>query len=174
MADGDGFEAFVRANSADLLALAISLCRDRQQAEDLVQGALVGAFERWPSIRRGEELRYLRRSIVNGHISRWRRVGRREYSIDLHVADVVADPHRAVDLRMDLVAQLRRLPARQRAVLVLRYLCDLSDEEISATLGTGKASVRSNAHRGLARLRAMHEQRSNSANAANNPVIGEA
>ena len=59
----------------------------------------------------------------------------------------------AVDDRHSLLPVLRELPARQRAVLVLRYLCDLADEDVAATLGISTGTVRSQAARGLATLR---------------------
>lgn len=173
MAEVDDFEPFVRLNARDLTALALALCRDRQQAEDLVADALVSTFERWSSIRSGEELRYIRRCIINGHISRWRKVGKREVSADRAPTAAMGPPRLFVDIRLDLIAELRLLTARQRAVLVLRYLHDLPDDEVGSILGIRQSAVRSTAHRGLALLRARRDESHRSIPEADSSLIGE-
>jgi RNA polymerase sigma-70 factor (sigma-E family) len=153
MDDMSAFEGFVRANWPELMAISLALTHDRYQAEDLLQNALVNALPRWSGIRPDGAMPYLRTCLVNAQISGWRRVGRRESPVAQFDEWAGPSPYAATDDRLELVARLRNLPTRQRAVLVLRYLCDLSDAEVGATLGIGQAAVRSNAHRGLARLR---------------------
>jgi RNA polymerase sigma factor (sigma-70 family) len=79
---------------------------------------------------------------------------RRERAVDVVPLGSSADEAAAVDERQRLLAALRQLPAKQRAVLVLRHYEGLSDEEIAVVMQTSAVTVRSNVHRGLANLRA--------------------
>jgi len=153
------FSDFARAHWATLMSIGVAVSGSRHEAEDLVQSALTNAWLRWPGIRPEQALAYVRRSIVNANVSRWRR----HRGIELTVAEPPEPLPAAlavdgVDARQSLLPALRRLPARQRAVLVLRYLCDLPDEEIADTLGISAGTVRSQAFRGLAALRAAHPE----------------
>ena len=156
------FEAFVRENWAALMSIAVAVSPSRTEAEDLVQTALTNAYGRWRRVRRDEALAYLRRSIVNANVSRWRKHRRRETAVaePPDRLDGRSDTDR-VDARESLLPLLRELPAGQRAVLVLRYLIDLPDDEIAETLRISPGTVRSQAARGLAALRARgakHDQ----------------
>jgi RNA polymerase sigma-70 factor (sigma-E family) len=152
------FEEFARDHWATLMSIAVAVSGSRPEAEDLVQTALTNAFVRWRKIRRDCALAYLRRCILNANVSRWRR----HRGIELSVAEPPEPTfpeyrRRAttdIDERESLLPTLRALPVRQRAVLVLRYLCDLPDDEIAETLGISVGTVRSQACRGLAALRA--------------------
>jgi len=148
------FAAFVRANWSQLMSIAVAVSGSRHEAEDLVQTALTSTYARWPKIREGEALAYLRRSIANAHVSRWRRHRGAEIVVGEppDAADRIAATQ-AVDDRLSIMPVLRGLPKRQRAVLVLRYLCDVSDDDIAAALGIAPATVRSQAARGLAAIR---------------------
>jgi RNA polymerase sigma-70 factor (sigma-E family) len=149
MAEFEEFEPFVRSRWPELLAIATAVSRTGQDGEDLVQAALLAAYQRWDRIRLDEAMAYLRRSIVNGTISRWRR----SRSPQRPLTEQFRDDARRCEQRIDLVSALRLLPARQRSVLILRYLCDLSDPDIAATLGIAPSAVRSASLRGLATLR---------------------
>ena len=155
------FEDFAREHWSTLMSIGVAVSGSRAEAEDLVQTALTNAFVRWRRIRRDEALAYLRRSILNANVSRWRR--RRGNEVTLAAVPEptfgpVATALDGVDDRQSLLPSLRRLPTGQRAVLVLRYLCDLPDDEIADTLGISAGTVRSQAFRGLAALRADHLQ----------------
>lgn len=148
------FTSFVRTHWSQLVTIAVAVSGSRHEAEDLVQTALTNTYGRWHKVRDGEALAYLRRSIVNAHISRWRRHRGAELTMaDPPEAAATERGAVAVDDRLVLAPLLRDLPQRQRAVLVLRYLCDLSDDDVAATLGTSTGTVRSQAARGLATLR---------------------
>ena len=129
----------------------------RAEAEDLVQTALTAAYPKWRRIRREQALGYLRRSILNANISRWRR--HRGGELTLIEPPAARSATDEVDERESLLPLLRALPSGQRAVLVLRYLCDLPDAEIAATLRITTATVRSQAFRGLATLRSTNRPR---------------
>lgn len=148
------FTTFVRTHWSQLMSIAVAVSGSRHEAEDLVQTVLANTYARWPKVRSDEALGYLRRCIANAHISRWRRHRGAELVLaDLPDATATDRGVVAIDDRQTLGPLLRELPHRQRAVLVLRYLCDLSDDEVAATLGTSTSTVRSQAARGLATLR---------------------
>jgi RNA polymerase sigma-70 factor (sigma-E family) len=148
----DDFDGFVRANWSTLMSIGVAVSGSRAEAEDLVQTALINAYKRWPRIRPEQALAYLRRSIVNAQISRWRR-HRGEFTVAEPPERHEPDRSSAVDDRLTLLSLVRTLPTKQRAVLVLRYLCDLPDDEIAQTLNCSTATVRSQASRALATLR---------------------
>lgn len=152
------FEEFVAARGAALVRIARGLLRDPHHAEDVVQDVLAKALVKWSSVQRADDPdAYVRRMVVNACTSFWRRAVRREYSSDhdslpeRRVPDATGD----VAERDRMLALLRRLPPKQRAVLVLRHYEGLADAEIADLLGSSAVTVRSNAHRGLAALRTM-------------------
>jgi RNA polymerase sigma-70 factor (sigma-E family) len=148
------FTSFVRTHWTQLMTIAVAVSGSRHEAEDLVQTALANTYARWAKVREGEALAYLRRSIANAHVSRWRRHRGREVILgELPDSGATDRGVVATDDRLTLVPLLRGLPHRQRSVLVLRYLCDLSDDDVAATLGTSAGTVRSQAARGLSSLR---------------------
>lgn len=155
------FEDFVRARSAALFRTALLLTgQHRAEAEDLLQGALERAYRHWGRVcRAGDPERYVRRILANAAIDRWRRLGRRpEYALAGDPAGRAVGDH-ATDVaeRDFLLRALAGLPPRQRAVLVLRYFCDLPEAEIADALGCSVGTVKSQASRGLARLRDIAE-----------------
>jgi RNA polymerase sigma-70 factor (sigma-E family) len=146
------FDAFVRARMPALLRFAHAMTGDPHTAADLVQDALVRTGMRWSRLdRTGDPEAYVRRAIVNGRTSRWRKL-RRETLVDAIPDRVrVVEPARHDD---QLWRLLCALPTRQRAVIVLRYYEDLSEDEIAATLGCAPGTVKSQASKALAKLRA--------------------
>lgn len=153
------FEDFVRARSVALFRTAMLLTGQNQsEAEDLLQGALERAYRRWGRIcRLGDPERYVRRILANASTDRWRRLSRRgEHSLPADGSGPVAGDHAAEVADRDfLLRALAGLPPRQRAVLVLRYYCDLPEAEIADALGCTAGTVKSQASRALARLRAI-------------------
>ncbi|GAA2357802.1 SigE family RNA polymerase sigma factor [Dactylosporangium salmoneum] len=146
-----GFEDFVRGRHVALLRFAHVLSGDRHAAEDLVQDALERAGVAWRRIQNADDPEgYVRRIIVNRHLNGLRR-GRRERL-------VASPPDGAVppspDADDELWALLRTLPRQQRATLVLRYYADMSEAETADVLGCAVGTVKSNAARALAKLRA--------------------
>jgi RNA polymerase sigma factor (sigma-70 family) len=67
--------------------------------------------------------------------------------------EAIADPEQTATDRVQLAGEIARLPARQRTVLVLRYVAGLSDAEIANELGCSPGTVRSHASRALGTLR---------------------
>ena len=121
------FEEFVANRAAVLLRYAHVLTGDRHRAEDLVQSALASCYRRWGRVRPGEEERYVRKAILNAHLSWWRRPARRREvtTADVSVLSAASAVVASVDAtwvdRDEVWQALATLPPRQRAVLVLRY-----------------------------------------------------
>lgn len=153
MSIDDGFREFVERQWGPLLRTAYLLTGDRGHAEDLVQAALEKTHRKWDRVSAMEApVAYVRRAMVNTATS-WRR-RRRVSEVPLLASDGPSeDPYTTVDQRHQVLAALRRLPPRMRAVLVLRYFEDLGEAEIADALGCSAGSVKSQASRGLNRLR---------------------
>jgi RNA polymerase sigma-70 factor (sigma-E family) len=153
--DEAGFEAFVAARSGDLLRTAVLLTRDRGHAEDLLQTALVKAYRRWGRIERDDPYPYVRRILVTT-ASSWRRLRSTQEIVSLPAYDPSGpDPTDDVAERERMAAALAGLPARMRAVLVLRYTEDLSEVATAELMGCSVNTVKSQTVRGLARLRTV-------------------
>ncbi len=148
------FDAWAEARVAGLLRFAYLVTGSQHAAEDAVQTALTKACERWSRIGRTDDPdTYVRRMVVNAHVSAWRRSGRRELAV-VEVHDrTEADPADEV-ARDDAVWRVcSALPPQQRAAVVLRFYEDLEYPEIARVLGVAEVTVRSHVHRGLAALR---------------------
>src|SRR4051812_14002038 len=148
------FDDFVRTLSTGLLRIAYLLTGDRDAAEDILQEVLEQMYVRWRRISGAPEA-YARRALVNRSTNRWRGRGRRpEAPLGHH--DVAEPDHSdGVAVRDAVVTALRDLPAKQRAAVVLRYLDDLPIAAVAAALDCTEGTVKSNASRGLERLRAV-------------------
>jgi RNA polymerase sigma-70 factor (sigma-E family) len=155
------FSRYAAERGPGLVRLARGLLRDPHQAEDVVQDVLAKVLLQWGRVSAADDMNaYVHRMVVNACTSFFRRAAhRREFAYGpLTMPDrPTADPTGAVDDADRLVGLLRRLPAKQRAVLVLRHYEGMPDAQIAGILGTTEVTVRSNAHRGLASLRRMIE-----------------
>jgi RNA polymerase sigma-70 factor (sigma-E family) len=150
------FEAFVVARSAALFRTALTLTGHRQQAEDLVQTALARTMRHWGRIRTDRPEAYVRAAMVRIQLNWWRSRSRRPETPTEPLPEAVTDdPTGAVDTSLALAEALRRLSARDRAVLSLRYFEDLPHEEVAAAMGCSAATVRSQISRALRRLREL-------------------
>jgi RNA polymerase sigma-70 factor (sigma-E family) len=150
--DEAGFRAFVEENGATLLHAARLLTGDHHRGEDLVQTALTKVYLKWGRI--DAPLPYARRALVNAHIDQTRRKwwGERP-SDDLPETPEPSGDIAASDMRDQLRRMLAGLSTRERAVVVMRYYCDLSEDETARTLGIPVGTVKSSCSRALARLR---------------------
>ncbi len=148
------FASYVAARRHHLRRTAYLLCGDWDRAEDVVQDALTRLYVNWRRAARADDLdAYVRRSLVNAFLAEGRRPWRRERSTDELPVTAYADPVGAADDRDELRRALAALGASQRAVVVLRYWDDLSVEQTADALGCSSGNVKSQAARGLARLR---------------------
>lgn len=150
----DDFRAFVSEQRRPLFSLALLLVGDRGLAEDLVQTAFVRTYARWDRLRTGDPTAYARRIVANENIDRWRRVRGREVlseappdRIDPGTTDTVAE-------RDAVIRALGELSDRERRVVVLRFLSDLSEADTASALGIPRGTVKSVTNRAVAKLRA--------------------
>jgi RNA polymerase sigma-70 factor (sigma-E family) len=153
MRDRDAaFTEYFAARSGTMRSTAFLLCGDWHRAEDLVQIAFTKLYLRWNRVQRHEALDpYVRQVLIRAYIddsrkARWRREQPQT------AKDLIAEADPADD-RVMLVQALAEVPARQRAVLVLRYWEDLSVDETAAALRCSPGTVKSQASRGLVTLR---------------------
>ena len=154
----DDFDQFVAGNLEPLLRTAHLITWDVGEAEDLVQECLFKVARRWPRVRRMEQPAGIRaadpdqpggrrrqrpcpppqRARRSSRGRRWNRLG---------ICLI------GLETRDELLDALAQLTPRQRAVLVLRYFNDLTEAQVAEVLGCSPGTVKSNASRGLARLR---------------------
>jgi RNA polymerase sigma-70 factor (sigma-E family) len=151
VSDEAGFRAFVEANGATLLHAARLLTGDHQRGEDLVQTALTKVYLKWDRI--DTPLAYARKALVTAHIDSTRRKWWGERPTETLPEMPMHDTLGRSDDRDELRRLLAGLNARERAVIVLRYYCDLPEQETAETLGMPLGTVKSTCSRALARLR---------------------
>lgn len=163
------FDAFVLRDSSRLLRTAVLLTADRELSEDLVQMALVRVARHWPAAQRSPYA-YAQRVLVNLVHDRRRGRSRRVSESPL---DRLDESHHGVSDRVEetvertvLIASLRRLPARQREVIVLRFFADLSVVDTAAAVGCSAGAVKTHTSRVLDSLRVALER----ANQTGGPV----
>lgn len=150
------FAAYMEARQPSLLRTAYLLTGDRGTAEDLVQSALAKLYLSWDKVQRRELVDgYVRRILVNENNSLWRRGWKRREVVTDTFPDRAAEPEPSYDGRGDALWEfVQTLPRRQRAVVVLRYYEDLSEAEIADVLGISVGTVKSQASRAVAAMRA--------------------
>jgi RNA polymerase sigma factor (sigma-70 family) len=174
----ESFRRFVAARRGALLRTAWLLTGNRDDAEDLVQTALVSCARHWARVSAaGDPEAYVRRALVTGHVSAWRAARARvtttpdgDLGSGLPGIDRAADPDpdrgrggghgggdpsAGVDDRLVLAAALARLTPKQRAVLVLRFYEDLTEVQAAQVLGVGVGTVKSQTRHALQRLREL-------------------
>jgi len=145
----ESFEEWARARQQRLVRSAYLMTNDFQRAEDLVQEALIRAAQRWDTLRDGQPDAWVRTVIFREHVSWWRRV-RRETVTDRLPEGVHHVPGEAPVMVQAALAQLTH---KQRAVLVLRYIEDLSIAETATILRVSSGTVKKQSSVALARLR---------------------
>ena len=151
----DDIDTFLSARWSSLFRLACLLTGSPTEADDLLQESVVKVYLRWGKISRTRiPEAYVRRMMVNTLVSRSRRPYKRRELLEGTVAATAGGSSEEVVLDRALVWPLGcALPVRQRAVIVLRYYEDMSEQEIADVLGCSTGSVKSQAHDALASLR---------------------
>jgi RNA polymerase sigma-70 factor (sigma-E family) len=152
--------ALYQAHALGLIRLAVVMLGDRPAAEDAVQEAFCGLYRRWHHLSDpGKALSYVRSSVINSCRTVLRR-RRRQAGLagdppgeSAEALALVGEEHRQV------LTAIRRLPARQREVLVLRFYLDFDEAEIAASMRISRGTVKSTTSRALAALgRLLGEQ----------------
>ncbi|WP_461082892.1 SigE family RNA polymerase sigma factor [Streptomyces deserti] len=153
------FTSYVRARQPVLLRTARSLTGNPCDAEDLLQTALTKTYVAWERIEDHRALDgYVRRALLNTRTSQWRKRKVDEFATDeLPEPEPVAghddDPAERQALHDAMWRAIMRLPARQRAMVVLRYYEDLSEAQTAEVLGVSVGTVKSAVSRALGKLR---------------------
>jgi RNA polymerase sigma-70 factor (sigma-E family) len=153
--DIEGYREYVGARLEPLRRTAYLLCGDWHTADDLVSTALVKLLRHWRRVSVMDSPdAYVRRTLLRAWLDERRRPWRREAAwAEVPDAAVRADTDGMAE-RLAILALLAELPPRRRAVLVLRYFCDLSVEETARELGCSPGTVKSQAARAIDALRA--------------------
>lgn len=157
-ADEQEYIDYVSTALPGLRRIAHLLCKDPHRADDVVQTAITRLYTHWRRARAADDLdRYVRailvRSFLNEQRLGWARVRLTGAPRDTPSAPVESPP----DLETKAVVHtaLSRVPPKQRAVLVLRFLCDLPVAEVAEILGCSTGTVKSQTAHGLDRLRKL-------------------
>lgn len=154
--DEPDFTEFATAAVRRLRRTAYLMCGDWHRAEDAAQDALVRVYRRWDKLSHQDGLNtYAHKAVVSVVLDQAKRPWRREQTTDNLQEQPSSDEHGVVDDRLLVIAALAELPARQRACVVLRHYADLSLEDTAEALGISTGTVKSQASRGLVRLREL-------------------
>lgn len=151
------YVAFVDAALPSLRKLARSATWDTHHADDLVQTTLEKLYVAWPRLTRRDEmpLAYARTTLVRSLVSESRRPWRRRETVTEHLPERAGqDPFGAVDVSVDVMEGLRRLSPRQRLVLYLRHVEDLSVAQTAEAMGCSQGTVKSTTSDAVQALRA--------------------
>lgn len=150
------FAEYFAAKRDSVRRTAYMLCGDWHKADDLAQTAFVAVHRRWRKIKdRAATDAYVRKTLVRASIDESRRPWRRERNVDV-LPEQAGGGQRfdeQVVQRQDLLAGLRQVPPKQRAVLVLRYFEGMDVSGVAKALGCSEGNVKSQTARGLTKLR---------------------
>jgi len=148
-----GFRAFYERLQPRAIAVARRMVGSPAVAEDLAAEAFARAYSRWPKVQQHPNPdAWLLRVVGNLAVDHVRKETRRpEVRGDAGRADPSADD---AAFRIDLTDALRHLSGRQQEVVVMRYIIDLTEEDVASSLGMSTGSVKTHLHRATAKLRA--------------------
>ncbi len=147
--------ALYQAHALGLVRLAVLMVGDQPTAEDVVQEAFLGLYRRWPALKDPERaLAYARSSVLNGCRMALRARSRRD-KVALAAPDDIESAEATAllgEASREVIAALRRLPARQREAVVLRYYLDMTEDQAAQAMRVSRGTVKSATSRGLAAL----------------------
>lgn len=156
------FDELYRTRWLQMVRLAALILGDSTAAEDIAQEAFVNTYRRWEKMTSVEgAASYVRVAVVNGCRSALRRRGAIDGAFrrltGRSIPEKIRAPENDLAERDAILQVLYQLPPRQREVLVLRYLADLSEAETASALSISRGAVKSNSSRALAHLRERTE-----------------
>jgi RNA polymerase sigma-70 factor (sigma-E family) len=160
VSDREAFTAFVEQRWVPLVRLTWALTGDLHLGEDLAQASLDRLWRRWSKVSAGGDPWPYTQRIAVSLASTWRRRRWRTEIVTADVADTPAvdkEPADALHDRDTVLRWMSALPPRQRAVVTLRFLCDLPVEETGVIVGCSPGTVKSQTAKALAHLRALAE-----------------
>lgn len=150
------FGEYVRSRGQALFQTAQAMTGNRADAEDLLQTTLVKAYHSWDRVNDSAALdTYMRRIMVNTHISGWRRRRADEYPTDQQLSDEPTAKDAVRDRELDDAVRraIDRLPRRMRVAVMLTFYDDMTEPEVAAALGISVGTVKSTVARAMAKLR---------------------
>jgi RNA polymerase sigma-70 factor (sigma-E family) len=153
MSEDEEFAAFANAHAKRLRTTAFMLCRDWHLAQDLTQTALTKLFLSWRRAVQADNLTaYAQKILLRTYLDY-----RRRRSSSETVQTVLHEPayRESPELRLTMLEALGRLPARDRAIIILRYFEDLSVEQVADALEVPVGVVKSQTRRSLGKLREL-------------------
>ena len=153
--------ALYQAHALALVKLAVLMTGDQPTAEDVVQDAFLGLYRRWSALHDVDKaVGYLRTSVLNGCRSVHRvRFRRRGITLDAPADSMSAEDIAIVgEANREVLVAIRRLPARQREAVVLRYYLDMTEDQAAQAMGVSRGTVKSATSRGLAALARLLEE----------------
>lgn len=155
-AEAATFDEYAAIAWPSLYRYAYLLAGNHADAEDLAQQTLLKAYRSWSRVKSSDSpAAYLRRILTNSYLSQRRPRSRRLELLTDALPERGHVPHPGPEDRMALWPHVRSLPPRQRAVIVLRYYEDLSEQEIADVLDCSRGNVKSTAHHALKSLRGV-------------------
>lgn len=160
--DSDEYALFFTASWPHLLRVTYAVTGDIQRAEDALQAAFAQAFAAWGKVSRADNpAAYVRKIALNAALAQERKAYRRRETVSDSLHEPESNRSRdddVVALRDEVWTAVRSLPARQRAVVVLRYYEDLTERQIAEVLDCRPGTVKSQAAAALSTLRTLlHE-----------------
>jgi RNA polymerase sigma-70 factor (sigma-E family) len=153
MTDHDGFDAYMAARWPTLVRSLVLLGCSPHEAEDIVQTGLVRCLTSWDRVRRADDPdAYVYRTVLNCWAKSRRRRWWGEQPTEQLPDAISDDPADTALLRRTVVAALGRLSPDHRTVLVLRFVADLTEVQVAATLGVPVGTVKSRVARALSNI----------------------
>jgi len=150
------FTDFVADHGGHLLRTACLVSGDTHLGEDLLQTALAKAYGSWSKVRRADHpVAYVRRLMINSHLSWVRRLTNTERVIERFPDTASGDLQTAHAESDEMRQALLRLSPRVRTAVVLRYFDDLTEAETAQLMGCSRSTVNNHVSRGLAALRGL-------------------
>ena len=147
--------ALYQAHALGLVRLAVLMVGDQPTAEDVVQDAFLALYRRWAALKDTDRaLSYVRASVLNG-CRMVHRAKSRHDGIALSAPQAIESAEATAllgEASREVLAALRRLPARQREAVVLRYYLDMTEEEAAQAMRVSRGTVKSATSRGRAAL----------------------
>lgn len=151
------FAEFFSARFDGARRIVHAMCGDWSEAEEIAQAAFVRVYAHWHKINMSTAEAYLRTVLTRGFLDTRRRGRAKEHSV-AEPPELPAPAQAGPEDRLTLRAALLAVPPGQRTVLVLRFLADLSVEQVAEALGCSAGTVKSQTARGLVALRAAYDR----------------
>ena len=151
------FAEFFSARFDQARRIVHAMCGDWSEAEEITQAAFVRVYARWSKIKLTTAEAYLRTVLTRGFLDTRRRGRAREQSV-AEPPELPAPAQAGPEDRLTMRAALLAVPPGQRTVLVLRFVADLSVEQVAEALGCTTGTVKSQTARGLAALRVVYDK----------------